>query len=265
MATPNVMVLKDHGTNCEEESKYAFGLVGGKAEIIHMEDLIRKPSDLLLYQILNFPGGFSHGDDTGAGLAEAHRVRNNFIDELLEFIERGGLILGVCNGFQVLATLGLVPALNGYENIEAALTPNEIPRYNCRWVDLEFKGDGPWLRGLDRMSFPIAHGEGGFYAPDETLEQINKNGLVAARYVEGEACKYQSLEPNPNGSLENIAGITDPSKRILGMMPHPERAIELTQLLTWPLLKAQYRGDGRELPEEGPGLQIFRNGVEYFK
>ena len=266
MAKPNTLVLTGYGINCDEETKFAIGKAGAKEKIVHINDLIDGHKKLNDYQILLFPGGFSYGDDTGAGNALANKIINNLWEEVKSFAEKDKLILGTCNGFQVLANLGLLPAINGtYGVSKVALVNNDFPRYNCRWVDLEFQGNSPWVNGLTKMSLPIANGEGKFYSDEKTLSEINKRNLVSARYIKGDICKWQDLDANPNGSLEDIAGITDESGRIFGMMPHAERAIHFTQLPNWTLLKEKYKRAGKEIPEEGEGLKIFRNGVRYFK
>jgi len=219
------------------------------------------------YQILAFPGGFSFGDDTGSGKAFANKIRNNLWDELLYFIEQDHLIIGICNGFQVMTYLGVLPAINGqYGNIRVALTHNDSARYNCRWVDLEFqKNNSPWTQGITEISLPIAHGEGKFYAEPEVLEKLKQENMIAAKYVEGEICQEQNLPANPNGSLDNIAAITDKSGKLIGMMPHPERTINFTQHPLWTLEKEKYIRKGKQIPSQGAGQAIFDNGVAYFK
>jgi len=280
----NVLVLKEHGTNCEFESKHAFELAGARlgmviatpdidedpknilsVDIVHMNDLIKNPKKIFDYQILMFPGGFSHGDDTGSGYAWANRIKNNMWDEMRKYFEEDKLVLGVCNGFQALVNLGL-PNLDGNYTRSAALLHNEFPRYKDVWVDLQFSGKSPWTDGIDKISLPMAHGEGKFYAEPATLAEIKKRGLVSSRYVRGQICEHEMRsEHNPNGALDDIAGITDPSGRILGMMPHPERAVDFTHRPDWTLLKELYKRTGREMPSEGPGLQLFINALNYFK
>jgi len=264
MAKPNVLVLTGYGINCDEETKFAFERAGAKADLVHINDLIEAPKKLDDYQIVAFPGGFSYGDDTGSGNALAWKIRNNLGIE--RFTEDNRLVIGICNGFQVLVNLGLLPAIEGkYGHRQVALNHNDSARYLDRWVDLEFNGKSPWTKGVGRISLPIAHGEGNFYASPEVLKEINARGLVAARYVEGDICRYQSLPANPNGSLENIAGITDETGKVFGLMPHPERAISFTQLPNWTFLREQYRRAGKEIPEEARGIKIFENGVKYFE
>ncbi len=266
MAKPGALILTGYGINCDNETQYALGLAGANARRVHVNDLISSPRQLRENQILGIPGGFSYGDDTGAGKALANKLEDNLGDVLREFIGKDNLVIGICNGFQVLVNQGLLPAFDGkYGERKVALTHNDSARYFDRWVDLQFQGESPWVNGLKKMSLPIAHGEGSFYADPETLARLNARGLVAARYVNGEICESQNLPANPNGSLEDIAAITDESGRVLGMMPHPERAIDFTHLPNWTLLREQYKRAGKEMPEEADGLKIFRNGVKYFK
>jgi phosphoribosylformylglycinamidine synthase len=266
MARPGALVLSGYGINCEEETKFSFESVGARADVVHVNDLLDGHKNLKDYQILAFPGGFSYGDDTGSGNAFAHRMKNHLWEQVASFIQKDRLIIGICNGFQIMVHLGLLPALGGeYGQRQAALTFNKSARYLTRWVDLQVNGRSPWLEGIEKISLPIAHGEGKFFSSEETLEELRAKRLIALKYVASEMCAYQNLEPNPNGSLEDIAGITDQSGRLLGMMPHPERAIEFTHLPNWPWLREKYKREGGEIPKEGPGLKIFENAVKYFK
>ena len=265
MAQPHTLILSGYGINCEEETKFAFEKAGAHADIVHINDLIDSHKHLTHYQILCIPGGFSYGDDTGSGKALAHRIKNNLWEELQTSIQNDTLILGICNGFQAMTNLGILPALNNNYTPQAALTHNDSARYLDRWVDLHFQGKSVWTRGLENISLPIAHGEGKFYTTPETLRQLKQKRMIAARYITGGICAYQDLKANPNGSLDNIAAITNETGRILGMMPHPERAISITQIPYWPLLNEEYKRQGRQLPKEGPGLHLFRNAVDYFE
>ncbi len=281
MTPPQVLVLAGYGINCDEETKFAFEKAGARADILHINDLIDNPQKLSECQIFTFPGGFSYGDDTGSGNALAYQIRNHLWEEMIKFIEEDHLALGICNGFQVMVNLGLLPALKGkYGERRAALVHNDSARYTVRWVDLQFQGNSPWTKGIENISLPIAHGEGKFFTDDATLTELRQKELIAARYVAGEICRYQDLLANPNGSLDNIAGITDETGRILGMMPHPERAIDFTHLPHWTLLKEHLKREKWEsnlenniadfsislhLPQDGPGLKIFENAVKYFE
>lgn len=262
----NVLVFSGYGLNCEDELAYAFTLAGAHADTIHINDIIATPSTLKRYQILAFPGGFAYGDDTGSGNAYAAKVRNHLWEEVRSFISKDRLVLGVCNGFQILVNLGLVPAFhNAYGARHVALLPNDNERYTVRWTDVRRESDSPWLTGITQLMLPIAHGEGKLYASPATLERMKKKGMIALRYVRGEICRFQALPANPTGTIENICGITDETKRVLGLMPHPERAMFFTQLPHWTYLKEQLKRNNESIPAEGPGMAIFRNAVRYFQ
>lgn len=256
MAKPRVIVLAGYGLNCEDETAHAFGLAGARAEIVHINDLVDGSKKLKNYQIMAIPGGFSFGDDTGAGLAYANKLKNHLAKQLQDFVAANKLVIGICNGFQILANAGMLPG---------ALTFNSSARYTDRWVDLKIQSDSPWLAGMKTLSVPIAHGEGRYVADTATLHELERTGRVAALYAKGEICKFQELAANPNGSTKNIAAITNHAGRVFGIMPHPERAMFFTQLPHWTLLKERLRRLGKPLPKFAPGLQIFKNAVNYFK
>ncbi|MFA5872087.1 MAG: phosphoribosylformylglycinamidine synthase I [Parcubacteria group bacterium] len=255
MKNPKALVLSGYGLNCEEETKFAFEKAGARADIVHINDLIADKKRLRNYQILSFPGGFSYGDDTGSGKAYANKVRNHLREELERFVGENKLVVGICNGFQIITNLGLLPG---------ALTFNDSARYLDRWVDIKIEGESPWLEGIDTLMIPIAHGEGKYYADEKTLAELKKGKRIAARYAKGEICRYQDLAANPNGSLEDIAGVLGYEGRVLGMMPHPERAMFFHQLPHWPYLKEKYKREGKPMPKDGPGIKIFQNAVKYF-
>jgi phosphoribosylformylglycinamidine synthase len=266
MTKPKVLILSGYGLNCEEETKYAFELAGAKGDIVHINDLIDGFYNLNDCQILAIPGGFAYGDDTGSGNAYANKLKNHLWNKLVSFIQKDKLVIGICNGFQILVNLGLLPALeNKYGTRQVALLHNDTARYTVRWVDLKIENDTPWFSGIKKISLPIAHGEGKFFAEKDVLIKLKKGNLIAARYIKGEICKHQFLKTNPNGALDNIAAITDESKRILGIMPHPERAIFFTQFPHWTYIKEKFIREEKKLPDYGSGLQIFKNAVEYFK
>lgn len=262
---PNVLVFSGYGLNCEEETKFAFELAGGRAEIVHINDIIEKSSLFRKYQIIAFPGGFSYGDDTGSGNAFANRIRNHLWENIKQFITGDRLVIGICNGFQILTSLGLLPALGKkYGEKQVALLHNDSARYMVRWVDLKASGSCCWFLNIGSFSLPIAHGEGKFFADNKTVEKLQEKNMIVLKYTKGEICNYQNLPANPTGTLDDIAGITDETGRILGMMPHPERAIFFTQLPHWTFLKEKYIREGNKIPKFGPGLKIFQNAVEYF-
>lgn len=256
MKKPNALIFSGYGLNTEDETKYALELTGARADIIHINDIIARPTLLKEFQIAVMPGGFSYGDDTGSGKAYGNRLRGHLGKALEKFLGRDTLMIGICNGFQILTSAGILPG---------GLLANDTPRYLTRWVDLEVNGKSPWLNGIKTMSVPIAHGEGNYFAPQKILAELKKENAVAFRYAEGPITKHFDLPANPNGSVENIAGVTAYEGRVLGMMPHPERAIRFTQLPHWTYLKERYLRDGIPMPNEGPGLALFKNAVHYFK
>ena len=252
---PHAIIFSGYGLNCEDETKAAFEMAGGTADIIHLNDIIAKPGILKKADVLIVGGGFAYGDDTGAGKAYGNRLKQHLGREIEEFLQRDTLMIGICNGFQVLTAGGFLPG---------ALVGNTGGRYLCRWVDLDVVGESPWLKGMSRMSLPIAHGEGNFYASAETLKKLKQDNGVALKYVAGEMAEHFDLPANPNGSLDNIAAVSAREGRVLGMMPHPERAVSFFQLPHWTYLREEYVRQGEALPQEGPGLQLFKNAVQYF-
>lgn len=268
MAQVRTLVLTGYGINCEEETRFAFERAGSIARVVHINDLVSNSSMLKNFQIFVFPGGFSYGDDTGSGKALANRIINNLEQELASFLSRDTLMLGICNGFQVMTNIGVIPALSSsIGNPDAALTHNNTNRYQCRWVDLKVEKNSPcvFTRGLEKLHVPVAHGEGRYYAPDSVLDRLERDGMVAMRYALPDGSPANGEFPaNPNGALRDIAAVCDSTGRITGMMPHPERGIFFTQREDWTLLREKYRRENTELPEESDGMAIFRNGVYYF-
>lgn len=266
MLKPNVIVFSGFGLNSEEETKYAFELAGATADIVHINDVIDGTFSMQRYQIAAFPGGFAYGDDTGSGNAYANRLRNNMWEALITFLSRDTLTIGICNGFQIAVNLGLFPVTKQEFGLrEVALMHNASARYSDRWVDLKVNNaSSPWLRNIDSLPVCISHGEGNFYASQKVLSLLEKKNMIALTYTQGEMCDYLSLAPNPNGALANVAGLTSQDGKILGLMPHPERSMFITQLPNWPYLKEKYKREGKKLPKYAPGLQIFKNAVEYF-
>lgn len=244
---PRALVFSGYGLNCEEETAFAFRLAGADADIVHINDLIRSPKTLRRYHILAIPGGFSYGDDTGSGNAYATKLNNHIREELLRFFVEDRLVIGICNGFQILVSLGCIFP-------KVAMLPNDSGRYTVRWTDVRVENRSPWLAGLTTLSLPIAHGEGKLYADTKTLTALRRNNHIAIRYI----------HDNPTGTLDHIAGLTDTSGRTLGLMPHPERAVFFTQLPMWTYWKERYQREGKRIPIYGPGLIIFQNAVRYF-
>jgi phosphoribosylformylglycinamidine synthase subunit PurQ / glutaminase len=259
------LIMSGYGINSEMETQVALARAGMGSDIVHINDLIAGDRLMADYRLLVFPGGFSYGDDTGAGNAYANRVRNNLWDELQEFMDDDNLVLGICNGFQILANLGLVPAFDKTYAREIALMPNRGGRLECRFVTLKPAHENLWTQGIERIWCPVSHGEGNLSCSKETLQKIRQKKMVAFTYCREDLSAADGEYPyNPNGSVEDIAGITSANGRVLGMMPHPERAMEFTNLYDWPLIKEQARREGRALPSESLNMQLFRNIVAYF-
>ncbi len=265
---PKVLVITGYGINCEEEIAYVFNKVGGQAEIVHINDLIDGYKKMSDYQIFAIPGGFSYGDDTGAGNALSNRIRNHLNDQILSFAQEDKLAIGICNGFQMITNLGLVPATrNQYGKREVVLMWNNTARYECRWIHVKNTSKKcVWTRDIDTILLPVAHGEGNFYAEPEVLTEMRENDQIVFKYVKKDGTPANGEFPySPNGALEDIAAITDPSGRLFGLMPHPERYHSFINHPTWTLEKDRLTREGKQLPSEGEGLKIFRNAVEYFK
>lgn len=256
MAKPLAIVFSGYGLNCEDETKAAFEMAGARGQIVHINDAIAKREILKKAQIIAMPGGFSYGDDTGSGKAYGNRLRGHLGEALQQFFDRDTLTIGICNGFQILTAAGFLPG---------ALITNDSGRYLCRWVDMEVTGESPWLCDIERLSLPIAHGEGKYFAPQETLAHLKAEKAIALTYSEGEIVRHFGLPANPNGSIEDIAGVTAREGRILGLMPHPERGVSFFHLPHWTYLKERYVRANEPLPQEGPGMQLFRNAVSYFQ
>lgn len=261
------LVLTGYGINCDEETAFAFEKAGAGAEIVHVNDLIKEPKMLRQFQIFAFPGGFSYGDDTGSGNALANKVRNNLWQDIMEFIEDEKLVIGICNGFQVIANLGLLPGFDArYGKRQVALAPNNTARYECRWVSLvNMSKKCVFTKGISEIRMPVAHGEGKFTASKDVLNRLNENGQIVFKYAKGEGLANGEFPFNPNGSMLDIAGICNETGRIFGLMPHPERNIFSTQPDDWALQKEILKRKGGSMPAGGAGMQIFRNAVDFFK
>lgn len=259
--SPRVLIVTGYGLNCEAESAFAWERAGASPERVHLNDLLAAPGRLLDFSALMFIGGFSFGDHLGSGHVFAARLRHRMGGELERFVRSGRLVLGVCNGFQILVRLGLLPALDGAMfDRKLALMQNDCGRFRNAWVTLRFEPRSPcvFTRGLDRMPLPVRHGEGKLFTRDRALlDRIEARGCVACRYADpGTGEPTQAFPHNPNGSLNAIAGLCDPTGRIFGLMPHPEAYLFPENHPRWDRQKL----DGA-LPESGLGLRLFENGV----
>jgi phosphoribosylformylglycinamidine synthase len=260
------LIMSGYGINSEMETQEVLARAGMGADIVHINDLIDGKCTLLDYRLLVFPGGFSYGDDTGAGNAFANRVRNNLWRDVEEFLAGDNLVLGICNGFQILANLGLVPAFDRQYSRDIALMPNRKGVLECLFVTLKPAADNLWTRGIERIYCPVAHGEGNFSCSKDTLDRIRRQKMIAFTYCREDLTPARGEYPyNPNGSMEDIAGITSADGKVLGLMPHPERAMEFTSLYDWPLQREQMKRAGSAIPAESMNMQLFRNIVDYFR
>jgi phosphoribosylformylglycinamidine synthase len=248
--------LRAPGTNCDQETAFAFERAGGAAELCHVNRLLETPNLIRTHQILCIPGGFSYGDDIAAGRILGNQFRHHLQGALAEFRAAGKLILGICNGFQVLIKSGVLLAEDDRGSL-ATLTWNDSGRYEDRWVNLAAVGDKcVFLRGLQWLHLPVAHAEGKFVARDPgTLAALERSGQLVLRYIGATASGPVPYPENPNGAQANVAGLCDDTGRVLGLMPHPERHIDPTQHPQW---------TRRGLAAEGDGLALFRNAVAYF-
>jgi phosphoribosylformylglycinamidine synthase I len=285
---PKTLILKTAGINCDEELAHGFRMAGADADIVHINQLVRKEKSIHDFDIIGFPGGFAYGDDLSAGRVLATEVAAHLMDDLLDFYKNGGLIIGICNGFQTLVKAGILPRLPDIPDrsesarpTEATLFWNASGKFEDRWVTLRIEPHTKcvWTKGLPRMiEYPVAHAEGKFIpASDEVLESLSASGQIVFRYCDPaspDACE-SGLVPyplNPNGSTANIAGICDPTGRILGLMPHPERFL-------YPENHPRHtraRTDAKSLRTAAPvgvgksngradGLPLLKNAVDYIR
>lgn len=252
MSRPRAIVLRAPGTNCDEETVAAWELAGAMAENWHVGRLMESPHALDGFDILTLPGGFSYGDDLGAGRIFATRLGTVLHESLRRFHDRGGLTLGICNGFQVLVRAGLLPG--GSAANRATLTFNDSGHYESRWVRLmPTPGKTPFLKDGELIELAVGHGEGKFVvAENAALDSLTAAGQVVLRYADEKGMPTQEYPANPNGSMGAVAGVCDASGRIFGLMPHPDRFFD-------PLLHPRWTREG--LKSEGDGLRIFRNAV----
>ncbi|MEJ2670948.1 MAG: phosphoribosylformylglycinamidine synthase I [Deltaproteobacteria bacterium] len=266
---PKALVLYGYGLNCDYETAYALAQAGAAAVRVHTTDLLENPQLLWDYHLLVVTGGFSWGDEHGAGVILALRLQLALGSALAEFIDAGRLVLGICNGFQVLVNLGLLPGLPGRpEERLAALIPNDCGNFRDAWVHLKaIPSKCVFTQGLDLFELPIRHGEGKFYAEGPVLAELADRGQIALKYVTPTGKAAMGRFPyNPNGSLMDIAGVCDATGRVLGLMPHPEAHISAFQHPTWTQDKESYRRRGESYPDKvGAGLAPFQNAVRYLQ
>ena len=259
MSQPRVLILRAPGTNCDLETAFAFERAGAKTERCHINRLLDDVGLVEDFQILAIPGGFSYGDDVAAGRILANQIQHHLADRLARFKAADRLILGICNGFQVLIKTGLLLPSDPVLGPVATLTWNDSGKYEDRWVRLGVSGTKcVFLRGIESMDLPVAHAEGKLVTRDAAaLEALVAGEQLVLKYLplRGTNGAQVAYPDNPNGSIANAAGLCDSTGRVFGLMPHPERYIDPTQHPRWT------RGEARD---PGEGFQIFRNAVEYF-
>jgi phosphoribosylformylglycinamidine synthase len=264
-----VIVIRTAGTNCNEETAFAFSRLGALVEQVHINALISGAQKLRDYHILALPGGFSYGDDIASGRILANELRLKLADDIKQFIRDGKLIIGICNGFQVLAKAGILPGLGwsssssnrtfaGAREIgqEATLFYNDSAKFEARWVRLKVESRSVWTKDMPpQIYLPVAHAEGKFIPREKkVLDALVNRGQIVLRYCAPDGSK-PSYPDNPNGSTEDIAGITDTTGRVFGLMPHPERHFLFEQHPYWTRLTKK--------SEFGDGAKIFENGINY--
>ncbi len=237
------VILRCAGANCNNETEEAFRMAGCETEQVHVNQLVSGEKKLSGYSIMAIPGGFSYGDYIAAGKILANQLSVKMRKEMQEFIDSGKVVVGICNGFQVLVRTGFLPG----EGMKATLANNESGRFECRWIKLKRSNENKLTEGVSEIDLPVAHGEGKFLADKKTLEKIEDNGQVVFRY------SSSAYPDNPNGSLNDIAGISNSEGNVIGIMPHPERHLTCQNHPQW----------ARRKCEEGAGLQFFRNIARY--
>ncbi len=255
------LIITGFGLNCEKETAAAFRLAGATPEQVHLNDLLSGKRRLDEFHILAFIGGFSFGDHLGSGTVFANRVKFKLRDQLERFVSDGKLVIGICNGFQTLTRIGMLPAIDGdYFTQRVALAHNDSGVFRDDWCFLKANPASPcvFTAGIDMIRLPLRHGEGKFVAPAEMLAQLESAQLVAFRYANADGSAAADFPCNPNGSLNAIAGICDPSGRVFGLMPHPEAFLSPYNSPSWTADKIT-----GTLPDEGDGVRIFRNAVGF--
>ncbi|MCK4956833.1 MAG: phosphoribosylformylglycinamidine synthase subunit PurQ [Candidatus Cloacimonetes bacterium] len=271
MKNVTALVITGYGINCEEEIAAAYKLAGAEPKIVHLNDIFLEKENIHDFDILNFPGGFSFGDDLGSGKVLANKMKFRklksgklFLDDIKDFIAEGKYILGICNGFQFLVKMGLLPDTAGNLNQEVTLTKNNSAKYEDRWVwcKVNEMSQTPFLKGINKFEVPVRHGEGKLIIKnDEMKQEIIENNLNWLAYCDADGEITSEYPLNPNGADLNCAALTNKTGQVLGMMPHPEAFLSLYNHPNWGQLKRENPG----VSEDGAGLQIFKNIVEHVK
>ena len=263
-------ILTGYGINSDLELAWCFEKAGSETKRVHIEDLLTGRDRLEKYNILALPGGFSFGDHIASGKILANQLRFKLRESILSFIRSGKPVIGICNGFQILVKARLLPLPQERQGQPLTLTHNESRRFENRWVDLRFNPESPciWTRGLDRLSLPVRHGEGRLVFRDEEIKsRLSLDNLAALYYADEWGEATEDYPSNPNGSPEGIAGITDPSGMIFGLMPHPEAARTRHNIPGWQAgsSAASEWVRGQLQKDDGPGMAFFYNAVNHVR
>lgn len=270
MSEVKVLIQTGYGLNCDNETAHAFTLAGASPTRVHINSLVDDSVRLESYQVLVFGGGFSWGDDHGAGVVHAVRIGTHIGEQILDFIDKGNLVIGICNGFQTLVNLGLLPGIDrDYRKRSVALAHNNCGNFRDQWVSLKAESACPcvFTRGMDTFELPVRHGEGKFFADPAVISRLEADHQVALRYCLPDGSPADGSFPhNPNGSVHDIAGICDPTGRVFGLMPHPEAYHHFTNHPDWTRIQDANRRKGI-LSEPGitPGIRLFQNAVHYIQ
>jgi phosphoribosylformylglycinamidine synthase subunit PurQ / glutaminase len=275
MKAVRALILTGYGLNCDYETEHALKTAGAESQRKHINEVIESeqgaPGSLLSgFHMLVFGGGFSWADDHGAGVVLASKLKFNIGGQIDKFIKDGKLVIGICNGFQSLVNLGLLPGFdNDYRSRKVALTANTSGNFIDTWVTLKVNSSSPcvFTKGISLLDLPVRHGEGNFFATSSDIDRLFKNNQVVMQYAREDGEPAQGRWPmNPNGSLMDIAGICDATGRIFGLMPHPEAFHDLTNHPDWTRRKEIISREGKRIESwEGDGIRIFRNGIEFIR
>lgn len=271
MSAVNALIITGFGINCEEEMAAAYTMAGATPTIVHLNALLMGQVSIHDYDLLNFPGGFSFGDDLASGKVVSNKIKYKklpsgkvLMEEIRVFLAAGKYILGVCNGFQMLVRMGLLPNTNRQVEAEATLAQNNSGHFEDRWVycKVHNKTNTPFLKGIKKMALPIRHGEGKLLLLDKTVEKaVVEQGLNCLTYCDENGAPVSAYPANPNGSTLNCAGLSDPSGQVFGLMPHPEAFLSLYNHPNWGQIKRSQPAHD----EKGEGLQIFTNIVQHIR
>ena len=271
MKKVRALIITGFGINCEEEMTAAYKLAGAEAEIVHLNDIFAEKVFIHDFDVINFPGGFSFGDDLGSGKVLSNKMKfkemksgKPFFADIKDFLAAGKFIFGICNGFQFLVKMGLLPNVNGKEEQEVTLTKNDSAKFEDRWIYVKVneKSKSPFLKGIKKLFLPVRHGEGKLIIKNEKIkESIIRKNLNCLTYCDEYGNETSFYPQNPNGSELNCAALTNETGQILGMMPHPEAFLSLYNHPNWPRLKRH----NPQISEEGEGLRIFKNIVNFIQ